>query len=632
MLEIFVGIHALLALSAVCIGGSWLFYQPSYKLSILRLMLVSCVLSPLAVHWLQPWTEPFLAPVFSLDSESGFGIPLGESSQEDLPPSPVIPPIAQGTTLLLVCGYLLGILFLLGAGYQGRRVLRDWMKLRRIVRSAIPYRALGRVSIQISEACGIPFSLRIFGRAYIVLPLSLLDSPSNMKMAIAHEGQHHRQGDCLWTYFLEFLRVVFWGNPGMERWHRVLGDVQEFSCDEALVGHQMVSAHDYGHCLFKVAQTVSHYAQTNPRKFACAVGMAWNSGTEKHSSITRRICMLSQYKCRVSSRVASFLAVAAILVPLCTAYAAKGSLSPVQGLDTASLDPELQQIAEAEITAAVKQYGATSGAIALADPRTGRIQAFAESGASLKGGESWRTRVFAPASTIKPFIAAVAIDAGVTSASQRYDCRDPYEVRGTFFRNSEPQPQNLSMTEAVEKSVNVCMIKVAQDISSTQLRKTLARFGFDTQSSWKSEGSDALQVANLALGTHLPMTMGGLIQAYAMLAHGGRPFTPKAEPAVSASTADAVTRMLTEAVAHGTGNQAALSGIRVAGKTATLVPEGTGTRLAIFGGYAPAEAPRFVALVIMEGGKDAEGGTSGGRLAAPVFHAVVGKSLAQVGR
>lgn len=81
-----------------------------------------------------------------------------------------------------------------------------------------------------------------------------------------------------------------------------------------------------------------------------------------------------------------------------------------------------------EINAAVKQYHAKSGVIAIADPKTGTIIAFAES--SNNKNKSWVSRVFSPGSTIKPFIAAAALDAGISSATKSYDCHSPYYVEG----------------------------------------------------------------------------------------------------------------------------------------------------------------------------------------------------------
>lgn len=518
--------------------------------------------------------------------------------------------------------YLLVFVFLAGIVFHIFRFVKDFVKLQKLLKSSIPYKSSNKLSIQITDRCLIPFSVRFLNKAYIVLPVSLLTSSTHKNLAIAHEGQHHRQGDCCFAYLMECVRVVFWGNPGVQRWHRLLSELQELACDEALVGHPMVCAHDYGNCLFKVAQTVSTYSESHLREFACTVGMAWNSENNEGSFLKRRICMLSQYHLNVSKQPLFKLALTslAVLAPLCTAYAAKGVL-PNPKLDISTLDSKIQKIASEEITKAVKLYKAKSGVVAVADPKTGKVIAFAEYNPEADS-ESWASRIFAPASLVKPFLAAAAIDESLASEAKVYDCRGPYTVGGETFSNYDPNFAFASLTDAVAKSVNICMIKLAQDVGSSTLRDKLGEFGFDMNSAWHSDRSDALQLAHLALGRNIPLTMGTLSKAYAILANKGR---LGSAAVIKESTAEAVTRMMVEVVERGTGKQAALNGIRVAGKTGTSGNE-QGS-LAFFGGYAPAEDPRFVSVVIIEGGMDSKGEYSGGALASPVFSAVAARSL-----
>ena len=633
IIEAFLSIHILFAVSSLCIGGHWLVGQPSHKLFLARLMFVSCVASPVAVHLVKKSNRPFFSTFVPFDAlQDHARMPALDLNQSKLLSTQALHTKESNFGInwnLVLISFFLGLL------YNVHHFMRNLRRLQSILRISTPYRSKGRLSIKVSDRCQIPFSTRLFGTAYIVLPVSMLHSPINMKIAIAHEGQHHRQGDCLWAYFVEFICMVFWGNPGMHRWHRILGELQELSCDEALVGHQLISAHDYGHCLFEVAQAVSTYSKTNHRKFACAVGMAWSGGEQEKSFITRRICMLSKYQPQGSQRSIFGVALAASVMigPFCTAYVAKGALSPAVGqeINLSSVNLSIQQIAAAEITAAVTRYHATSGAIAVADFHTGKIVAFAESGA-IQGPKSWKWRLFTPGSTIKPFIAAAAIDAGVASETQNYDCRQPYVVSGTKFTNGNRKFGMHSLTEAISQSINICLIRVAQDLGSKKLRESLSRFGFDMDSAWRIDGSDALQLANASLGSNIPVTIETMARAYAILANKGHVFQPTSAAAISEESADATTRMLIEAVAHGTGKLAAIPGMPVAGKTGTLKQDDT-SYLALFGGYAPADSPQFVSYVVIENGHrtDKKEKESGGALAAPVFHNTAANSLAILG-
>jgi beta-lactamase regulating signal transducer with metallopeptidase domain len=631
----FLSIHFLLWLSSFCMGGNWLLQQPSLKLFIARLVFASCVLSPVAVCFVKQHDQPILAKFISLDDlyESSKEAILNQKKEASL----VSPSAPISLVSNINYSYLAFIALFLGLVYQSIRFIKDLRKLRLVLRSAFPYRSYRRLSIKVSDRCLIPFSVRSISKAYIILPVSLLNSSQDVNLAIAHEGQHHRQGDCLWAYFMECASILFWGNPGVRRWRGILGELQELTCDEALVGHQMISAHEYGHCLFKVAQTASQYSNTHPRKLACTVGMAWNNGNREKSFITRRICMLSQYQLRASKRsVFGFvLVLSAIVAPLCTAYAVRGALSRAapQSIDISLIDTRIQEIASTEIAAAVKHYRAKSGAIAVADARTGNIIAFAEAG-NIQGEGSWKSRIFAPASTIKPFVVAAALEAGITSESTVYNCHAPYDVGGKKFMNSEENISHATVAESISKSINVCILKLAQDVGSTQFRKTLAGFGFDTNSTWHTNESDALQLANAALGSTIPVNIETITKAYAILANHGYLFGANAGSAISQKNADVVTRMLVDAVKHGTGTHAALPNFQVAGKTGTLeesaqTNQEESTRLQLFAGYVLESSPHFVAFVVMEEGIKTETNEkgSGGSIAAPVFQKVAAKSL-----
>ena len=85
----------------------------------------------------------------------------------------------------------------------------------------------------------------------------------------------------------------------------------------------------------------------------------------------------------------------------------------------------------------------------------------------------------------------------------------------------------------------------------------------------------------------------------------------------------------------GTGKKARVPGVRVAGKTGTAQKVDGRTRrysnerLASFVGYAPADDPLFVTLVMIDNPK---GVRYGGLVAAPVFSAIMSRALDRFGR
>src|SRR6202008_3630376 len=131
-----------------------------------------------------------------------------------------------------------------------------------------------------------------------------------------------------------------------------------------------------------------------------------------------------------------------------------------------------------------------------------------------------------------------------------------------------------------------------------------------------------------------------LARAYATLgAYGGaRPVSflpvqgpPSAERALAAPVGQEPLGMLESVVAaEGRGKLAAIPGYRVSGKTGTAFKATAGgystdRYMAVFGGVAPATAPRLAAVVVID--EPGAGQHMGGQVAAPVFSRVVGGAL-----
>ena len=141
-------------------------------------------------------------------------------------------------------------------------------------------------------------------------------------------------------------------------------------------------------------------------------------------------------------------------------------------------------------------------------------------------------------------------------------------------------------------------------------------------------------------GYGLSVTPLQLVQAYAVLAAGGlqRPVSllavnqpPIARRVVRKNTADALMAMLELVVSpNGTGQRAAVSGYRVAGKTGTTRKFAGGgysedRYTAVFAGVVPASNPRLAAVIVID--EPGTGEYYGGHVAAPVFAQVMAGAL-----
>jgi beta-lactamase regulating signal transducer with metallopeptidase domain/beta-lactamase class D len=635
IVEIIVCMNFLFMVGALFIRKMLFTQKPAYQLLLVRFLFLSCIFSPIEIQFVNlPQKSIFTRVPSNIIRESSYHS-IQNKIHESL--NEVSISVSSKQNIEMTYVYLiLATLFLAGLLYRTYKIVKDINKTKSLIDSAQPYKKHGKITIRISDQCVVPFSIRLIKTSYIILPVSILHSSINTKLAILHEGQHHRQGDCLWAYLIEFTRIIFWFNPAINYWHKNFQELQELACDETLVSKNRVSAYDYGSCLFNLTQVASQYLNAHHQHNACTAQMVFSHKNET-SLITRRICMLSKYKNERLSKpmFGSILAISAlsIIVPLSTAYATKGLISQgikIDSIDTSSVDPEIQNSAIKEITIAVNKSHAKSGAIVIADARTGKIVAFAEAGKASESN-SWRSRVFNPASTIKPFIAAAAIDAGVASSLTIIDCHESYQIDGKRFRNNNSKMGNISIADAMANSVNTCAIKLAQETGSSKTRQILTRFGFDMNAAWDANNSDALNLANAAMGSSIPVTLKTLTNAFTILANKGHFVHPNSGNVISEETANSVTHLLEKAVSDGTGKRAVISNVLVAGKTGTLSNEMQTENLALFAGYVPSHFPRYVSIVVIENAQvnDSLSKANGGNTAAPVFRKVLEKSLTQ---
>ena len=160
-----------------------------------------------------------------------------------------------------------------------------------------------------------------------------------------------------------------------------------------------------------------------------------------------------------------------------------------------------------------------------------------------------------------------------------------------------------------------------------------------------------LSISALAIGQEVSATALQMAAAYGALVNGGKLYRPRIlrsvidgsgsevrapepelrERVVSPATSALVRTVLAAVVSDGTGEEAAVEGYDVLGKTGTAqkFDEKIGSYsseryLASFAGAAPAGDPRVVVIVMID---EPEGTIWGGSVAAPVFSRVVGRVM-----
>ena len=153
--------------------------------------------------------------------------------------------LAQALIALFLTGLAVGLL----------RLSVSVASLWRITRGAYGWRRFGRVRILLSDRILVPFSTRGLTRYYVVIPSHMLAQSHELKVSIAHELQHIRQGDLEWEVLLEALKPLFFLNPAFHAWKRQVEALREFRCDAAVLSRGRIGARDYCDTLLSVCQT-----------------------------------------------------------------------------------------------------------------------------------------------------------------------------------------------------------------------------------------------------------------------------------------------------------------------------------------------------------------------------------------
>jgi beta-lactamase regulating signal transducer with metallopeptidase domain len=134
------------------------------------------------------------------------------------------------------------------------RLIYSMSCLRKIVSASYAWRNFGRLRIRLSDRTLVPFSTRGLRYYYIVLPSHMLGSAEELKVSLAHEFQHLRQGDIEWEIILEALKPLFFLNPAYHAWKRQVESLRELACDSQVLTRGLVGVKAYCDTLLSVCQ------------------------------------------------------------------------------------------------------------------------------------------------------------------------------------------------------------------------------------------------------------------------------------------------------------------------------------------------------------------------------------------
>jgi penicillin-binding protein A len=276
---------------------------------------------------------------------------------------------------------------------------------------------------------------------------------------------------------------------------------------------------------------------------------------------------------------------------------------------------------------------------------------------------------YQPGSIFKIVTAAAALDTGrYTPDSQFYDPGYCIEY-GQRVRNAgNPEaPEtfgSVNLTSGFQHSINSVFCNIGKAIGAGTILRYAQRFGFyalppletpedervasglyrnnrlfmPTKPQFQVDpgrlafGQERLQVTPLqmamvtsAVANHGALMRPNLIER--IISPGGKTITHldphQVGRPIKRQTADQLTRMMELAVTGGTGTQAQISGIRVAGKTGTAEIGRGNVHTTWFTAFAPVERPRVAIAVVVENQLGGFGGTVAAPIAREVMEAVL---------
>jgi penicillin-binding protein A len=279
--------------------------------------------------------------------------------------------------------------------------------------------------------------------------------------------------------------------------------------------------------------------------------------------------------------------------------------------------------------------------------------------------------LFTPGSTFKLVTASAALESGrFTPESRFYDPGYCIEYGKQVSNAGNPDQQgaeqfgNVNLVQGLEHSINSVFCNIGKDLGALRILGQARKYGFydlpplETPPNerrpsglykngrlYLPRDENLVDPGRLAFGQErllvTPIQMAMVASGIANRGIVMRPYVvanvvdknghtvSKTKPsvysrAISSRTASELTSMMIAAVQSGTGTQAQISGVTVAGKTGTAETGIAGTNTVWFVCFAPAENPRVAIAVVVER-QHGFGGSISAPIAKQVMEALLGR-------
>ena len=278
----------------------------------------------------------------------------------------------------------------------------------------------------------------------------------------------------------------------------------------------------------------------------------------------------------------------------------------------------------------------------------------------------WRNQcindTYEPGSTFKIITASAALEEGKVSLSDQFNCPGYKIVEDRRIRCHKVGGHGAEdFTHGIMNSCNPVFIEIGLRIGSDRFCDYFEQFGLLSRTNidlpgeastimHKRENIGQVELATMSFGQSFQITPIQLATTVSSIINGGNRVTPhfgvetknaegevthtfvygQKEHIVSEETSTTMRYLLEKVVSEGSGKNAALEGFSIGGKTATsqTLPRSEKRYISSFLGFAPADNPQVLALIIIS---NPQGVYYGGTIAAPVMKEIFENVLPYLG-
>lgn len=278
----------------------------------------------------------------------------------------------------------------------------------------------------------------------------------------------------------------------------------------------------------------------------------------------------------------------------------------------------------------------------------------------------WRNKAisdsYEPGSTFKILTAAMALEEGVADLNSQFYCGGSKQVADRKIKCHKVAGHGAEdFARGVINSCNVVFMELGLRLGSEKFQEYFKAFGLTKKTGieligesgsvfYKNRMSET-DIATSSFGQGISITPIQLITAVSAVINGGNLMRPQivkeirnaggivktfypqvVNKVISEQTSATMRNILERVVAdpNGTGKNAYIKGYRIGGKTGTSEKgRNNGKRIASFIGFAPADDPQIICLVMLDEPQVAN--KYGGTIAAPVVGSIIEETLEYMG-